>query len=425
MPRPRDNITIGTDPEFILIDEKNNLIRADSKDFFGSKSPTSKIGCDGAGAPVEIRPCPAEITNVEKMLNDITGIVSQIEKYCKPRGLHIEGGAKRYDIAIGGHIHFGGKELLLSSNDGMSFDSSHNLSFGSSSTHATANSVNHFRDFIKKPNIDKLVGCLDCYLTPIINFFIPQKEIIDRRQTGYGRLTEYRRQPWGIEYRTPYSFLFSPLLTNGVFALASLIAYNYKKFAPNKNLYGEVVQYYYTMNDNSNNKMLKKIYKKKKPRIKYMLTYNSPNPKLNGLILSIFNLIEQGKMVKDRNLFNNYKFGGKNLPFVLYYDNSRYIRSIRQYIEPFINNKGNGDLYLYQISSSSDRVGLTIGLPPLFEKECEIFRDIAIRDGIKYSIGISSEFLIKMMNDTNQKHIKTLIKYINDLRLPKVNNNAI
>ena len=73
----KGTITIGTDPEFLLLDKNGSICDASKHEFFSSTSPTSKIGCDGSQTPVEIRPSPVPITNIGLLFNDIKIILSR------------------------------------------------------------------------------------------------------------------------------------------------------------------------------------------------------------------------------------------------------------------------------------------------------------------------------------------------------------
>ncbi|GAG32409.1 unnamed protein product, partial [marine sediment metagenome] len=161
----------------------------------------------------------------------------------------------------------------------------------------------------KRQNIEKLVYLLDYYLTPIMHRFIDHREVAKRHNRGYGRIHAYRHQKWGIEYRTPYSFLASPLLTKGLYALACLIAHHYYKIkltSPQKSIvtrYGDKLSNGYPADD-----LEKIIIKNAKPKILRMMSLYSPNPQYNGDIISMFNLVEQGKKLKTNDVLANYGY---------------------------------------------------------------------------------------------------------------------
>ena len=66
----KEPIMIGTDPEFILM-LNGHLRDASNYSFFASTKRYSKIGCDGAATPVEIRTTPVPINRVGNMMADI------------------------------------------------------------------------------------------------------------------------------------------------------------------------------------------------------------------------------------------------------------------------------------------------------------------------------------------------------------------
>lgn len=410
----RKEITIGTDPEFALIDLKsNNIVRADQYPFFNSKEATARIGSDGAGYPVELRPDPVSITNIECLADDIRQQFTRIAKWCKTKDFTIcGGGSARHgsgdNMALGTHIHFGSKEFKKSSDR-----------YGRP-TEAC--------DIAAKDNIRRLATCLDILLIPIANFFVDGKELLQRLERTYGTLGECRDQPWGIEYRTPYSFTMSPLLTKGLFSLASLIAYNYKKIIPDKNIHREVSLYYRNIGKKKEDfKALHSIYKKIKPKIIKTMTYNSPNPKLNSSILSIFSLIERGKSCKSKDILSNYNLRDvKFAPFTVFYHGVSSIRSLRYVVEKYVINKTNGDIYLYELPSGYDdsnrekKIILSKGLP-----EIKLYYGVEIKyingtkNGYRYHIGFSRQTARDIYN--NKRLTKILADYLNNLKLRDFN----
>ena len=146
-------LTIGTDPEFVLIDKCNNPITAGNYAFFNSTQEYSKIGCDGCGGPVEIRTTPVYINNVKAMLDDINNTISKMGKFCKKKKFSLYAGAYRGGSSIGGHIHIGSRDLVYDRRcDPPS----------------------------RQGNQTKLTHILDKYFTPISNFFICFDELRNR-----------------------------------------------------------------------------------------------------------------------------------------------------------------------------------------------------------------------------------------------------
>jgi hypothetical protein len=407
--------TIGTDPEFVLMDVRGRHVRADQYPFFECKHSTAKIGSDGAGTPVEIRPNATPINDLKPMIDDINDIFIRIARWCKKKGLRLNGGARQDGVSIGSHIHFGGTDFLTPSQSPL-----HGYS-----------QLQNFTDFYVRDNINKLTMSLDTYLTPITNFFLSTDEIMARRKGGYGKLGEYRGQKWGIEYRTPYCFLLSPLLTIGIYSLACLIGNNFKRVFPNKNLYLEVVKYYDQMDSYDGRKIHKNIYKKIKPKILDMLTYNSPNPQYNSYILSLFNLIEQNKTCKTVDVLTNYKLDDvKTVPFTVNWGRGQDIRRVRSLVEGGIKNTTYGEIFIYYHETSyEDRriVCLSQGLPTpkmhYLERSDFIIKysDEERKSGYKYHLGLSRQILHDIIR-TSSRGI-WLSKYISNLKL-RIDDNV-
>jgi len=277
--------TIGGDPEFVLRNiKRGHIVQAKDYRFFNKVGADFKIGRDGNSYPVEIRPSATYIDKLPVMIRDINNIIETIGVYCEPHNLTILCGAYPYGISIGGHIHLGGRDIL---------DHRDNLPR---------------REQIKiRGNIEDLVHVLDFYLTPLMNKFMPIKEVAKRATGAYGRMHEYRHQHWGIEYRTPYSFLASPLHTRGFYALTCLLAHHYKKITLNNGDMELISKYAVDMyHDRDISKDDNLIYKKVKPKILKMMSLYSPNPEYNGDILSLFNLVEQKRKFPSNDVLFNY-----------------------------------------------------------------------------------------------------------------------
>lgn len=170
--------TIGADPEFHLIRAiDDSIISASSVKFFNHVGALERIGKDGGGLPVEIRPRASKINEINKFNDEITDILKKIANFCNTEGYYIMAGGSRYGSPIGGHIHFGCKELI--------------------------NNREKIVDFTKK---------MDTLFMPLLHLII-SPEYVRRRCNGYGSLGSYRLQPHGVEYRTPFCFVISPFIT--------------------------------------------------------------------------------------------------------------------------------------------------------------------------------------------------------------------
>ena len=97
-----NDTVIGADPEFLLFDADNNVIRANN-----ILSYHGELGSDGAMA--EVRPKPAIdpeelVTNISKILKN-PDITNPIAPYKWVAGCYYKD--KNRDYPIGGHIHIG------------------------------------------------------------------------------------------------------------------------------------------------------------------------------------------------------------------------------------------------------------------------------------------------------------------------------
>jgi hypothetical protein len=385
-----EKMFIGTDPEFILTDKYGHSVNASTRSFFASSRPWSKIGCDGSGFPAEIRTDPVPIDRIDLMMDDINNTFTKIGRFCKKEKLNMFGGAYKKGYAIGGHLHFGWNKLI-------------------------------FDPRIKKNDIytKKLIHVLDCYFTPISNYFVDDKQLWKRSNgTSYGNLSAYRKQNYGVEYRTPYSFLLSPLITTGLFSLACLVAKHSQKIKTNDQLKDKVLKYY---NNGFSKNKLDNIYKIIKPKILKMMSYSSPNPQHNSRILSLFSLIQQNKKPKTYNIFKNYNLTKKKpTEFTIYYsgNSSHGMRILKGQIDHEIRNKNEGeiDMYDFDDESNSYPIRLTEGMPPIKNiPSTWMIHYIKKQKNELHSIGLSYNVISKLIN--RKKLLKTITDYLNELKL--------
>jgi len=155
-----DQITIGADPEFELVDDAGELYTANN---FVSCTRDSEIGVDGAGDQVEIRPSPGTPVEVTK---NIKKLVSKFSKRYPYFQLSDAGNG----FPLGGHIHVG---------IGHPFDPPSDL-------------VTMLDDFVGRPTLN----------------------LSGRARSYYKKLSQVRSQPHGFEYRSPPSAIFqNPAIT--------------------------------------------------------------------------------------------------------------------------------------------------------------------------------------------------------------------
>ena len=95
-------VTIGADPEFEMVNRKGAVISASShydSEIFGNEGPYgNKIGLDGAGSQIELRPEPGKAHEVVKRLKGLFQEFNAVTKICI---------SERGHLSLGGHIHIG------------------------------------------------------------------------------------------------------------------------------------------------------------------------------------------------------------------------------------------------------------------------------------------------------------------------------
>lgn len=187
--KENQQILLGADPEFIIKSPKGHLVLASN--YFPMKG---KVGCDAIwlgqnrkDKPLfELRPEPT--SDPRKLVIRIyEGLLLAAKKVSHVSGKWLAGNMPVAGLPLGGHIHFSGI----------------------------------------KPDF-KLLRALDNYLAlPLI---LAEDESGIKRRPNYGYLGDYRLKHYGgFEYRTLPSWLVSPILTKGAFAIAKCVAHNYQR----------------------------------------------------------------------------------------------------------------------------------------------------------------------------------------------------
>jgi len=146
-------ITLGADPEFELVRD-GRVVNASHVLKKSVRMPWGIIGYDGAGGPLELRPNPSTspsvlVKNVGRLLLSVPMIAG---------GLPSTMGEM---YAIGGHVHIGIRGLGVP-----------------------------YEDVVR--TIDDAVGDI-----------LYQMNTRTRLNSSYGKRGDWRRQAWGLEYRTP------------------------------------------------------------------------------------------------------------------------------------------------------------------------------------------------------------------------------
>ncbi|TXK85098.1 putative amidoligase domain-containing protein [Paenibacillus sp. N3.4] len=186
--RRKERAMLGSDPEFLLLSAQGKVVSADR---FLQREGT--VGCDAivlSGQRLilplaELRPQPS--TDPQELTRNLYSTMKLAARAIPDESLAwLSGGMPVGGFPLGGHIHFS-------------------------------------RCW---PNVH-LLRALDNYLAlPLI---LIEGVTTRERRPRYGFLGDFRRQKLhgGFEYRTLPSWMHSPDITHGVFALASLIADNY------------------------------------------------------------------------------------------------------------------------------------------------------------------------------------------------------
>lgn len=175
-----NRITIGMDPEFMLINKKDmTTVRA--CDHIADPNCKAEVGLDGAMSIGELRPTAACSPKV--LVNNIKKLYTKLNKIIKHKDLLVyTGSGKEFENALGGHIHIGGI----------------------------------------KPD-KNIIGMLDDFIG------IPIKSLKNSDRASYGRLGSYEEKSYGFEYRTPPSFIGNKEFTEGVLSVALCIANTYRR----------------------------------------------------------------------------------------------------------------------------------------------------------------------------------------------------
>lgn len=176
----KEQISIGCDPEFLVA--INGQFQP-AHNFFENRGGADEIGVDGCSSVGELRP-----GHSVDPLDVVTKIRLDLQKiYDEYPELQVYAGHQKFDHPIGGHIHIG---ATFVKNNGRVID-----------------------------NLDTLLWTLsDC---------IDDLEERDKRmRTGYGKRKALDSKTYGIEYRTPGSWLHSPAVALANLALAGIAAYN-------------------------------------------------------------------------------------------------------------------------------------------------------------------------------------------------------
>ncbi|MCF6093133.1 hypothetical protein L1765_03875 [Microaerobacter geothermalis] len=202
-----NQVLLGADPEFVLRNPQGKMVLASK--FFQKHG---KVGYDAVSMRgdnsrnrhplAELRPDPSNNPR-QLTINLYRTMLLGIRKINNPSIEWLAGGLPYKGYPIGGHIHFSGIPFTF-----------------------------------------QLLRALDNYLTlPLILNEDPRGTA---RRPRYGYLGDFRQQfHGGFEYRTPPSWLISPRITKGVFALSKVIVSSYRQLKYYPLMYMDTQEAYY------------------------------------------------------------------------------------------------------------------------------------------------------------------------------------
>lgn len=188
------HVTLGCDPEFFLIDPKNNCL-------FNPGTLVKKQGCIGHdGLLMELRPQPSIEQDI--VVNNLYSLIQQFNSMLELRNLsHLQmisqsGG---WGLFTGFHVHLGLPQRLLNPQQ---------------------------PDFGKIINI--IVKALDYYVGTLS--VLVEKEDNSRRCSpfvNYGKVSDSRISQRTLEYRVPGGALLKhPILTSGLLGICSMVTHD-------------------------------------------------------------------------------------------------------------------------------------------------------------------------------------------------------
>lgn len=172
----RKSITIGADPEFVIINKATNQNVSANSVLHGRY--TSRLGTDGHSSTGEMRPTPNK--KWYKVYEDIEVLVNELRDEIGDERFKVIAGSG-IGAPTGGHIHIGDREHT---------------------PRPTRIQLNNFEQWISEP------------LKSISN---------TSSRYEYGHPRDVRRQIHGYEYRTPLSWIACPTLCKGALCIAHII----------------------------------------------------------------------------------------------------------------------------------------------------------------------------------------------------------
>jgi len=234
-----DRFSVGADPEFSCF-KSGKYIQAcnlyPSCRISGGRSFSLMFGYDGANQTGEIRPAPtyeAEdfANNVRKCLalgyriiasqRRYDEVEEKIDELMEEKEIKLKAGSY-WRHPLGGHIHLGIRDFQKE------------LPSELEECFLKPRQKEYFREngrYWKKKDRELwryryfIVNMLDSTVGLGLKL-LENWERGQSRSAGYGHFSAFKNAPWGIEYRTPPSFIVSPEIVKAVFELVQLSIYN-------------------------------------------------------------------------------------------------------------------------------------------------------------------------------------------------------
>jgi len=183
-------ITIGTDPELICYDDKKEELVHVAHTV---PNRNAEFGADGHGYIAELRP-PPTVSPLDLTERVRISLMKGFEHLGFAKWM---AGPWLYEKPMGGHIHFG-----IDPTDSMIDALDHQLGI-----------------------LLALVEPCEAAKTRRTNVFIGHGGYLNNQNRPYGLLSDFKKKPYGFEYRTPSSFIVTPSIATGIFSLAKAIVY--------------------------------------------------------------------------------------------------------------------------------------------------------------------------------------------------------
>lgn len=235
---------IGADPELGFRDEHAH-IRSDG--VLRGRGTADGFGLDGAGHISEIRPAPDR--DPEVVVKNIRTLMQEaLDSYPHLRFVEWTAAAcvTNYGTALGGHIHFGTANILV-------------------------------------PSIGWMVYALDALLAYPVAAVSDPYSFKERVRSSYGKLSDKRDQPHGLEYRTLASWLHSPKAALACLSLAKAIVWEhiYNKEFNNLEFFPTSLREYFSLSSTMKSQAVSAIpiiqklhlYEEYKPHIDFLLDH--------------------------------------------------------------------------------------------------------------------------------------------------------